>query len=447
MNAAPLVLVVDPDRSVRESIGALLRGEGWQVALFGRAREFLQRVNSLSPSCVVLDFDLPDMDGLQVQKSLSGLAPQVPVIFLSAQADIAACVQALKAGARNFLSKPCESDELLEVLRREICPPATEPRPGGFIGNGAALLETLRRIDLVARTDATVLISGESGTGKELVARAIHDQSPRRSQPLVRVNCGAVPDTLFESEFFGHVKGAFTGALRDKPGRFELAQGGTLFLDEIGEVPLPLQAKLLRVLQEHEVERVGDTRPRRVDVRIIAATNRNLAEEVQAGRFRQDLYYRLNVFPIENPPLRERREDIPQLAEHFLRITAKQFKQPVPRLNESHLRQLAAHNWPGNIRELQNTVEQAVILARQGALQFCLPPASVPLPAAGTDSLQPFILTRAEMKQHERESIATALAQTSGKVAGPDGAAALLGMKATTLHSRILALGICRKTA
>ncbi len=445
--AAPLVLVVDSDRSVQESLGHLLRSEGWRVAGFNRARDFLERVTAMSPSCVILDFDLPDMDGLQVQQSLVALAPNIPVVFLSAEADFSSCVQAIKAGARHFLSKPWIDDELVEILRGEIRPPEAETRIGGFVGRSAALQTTLRRIELVARTDATVLISGESGTGKELVARAIHNQGKRRSQPLVRVNCCAIPDTLFESEFFGHVKGAFTGAVRDKVGRFELADGGTLFLDEIGEVPLPLQAKLLRVLQEHEVERVGDTRPKRVDVRIIAATNRDLAAEVTAGRFRRDLFYRLNVFPIENPSLRDRREDIAALAEHFLRVTAKRFNQPVPRLNESHLRQLAAYDWPGNIRELQNTIEQAVILVRQGQLQFNLSPATVPFPPAAAEPAQPIILTRAEIKQHERESIAAALAQTGGKVAGTDGAAALLGMKTTTLHSRILALGLCRKSA
>ncbi len=315
---------------------------------------------------------------------------------------------------------------------------------GDIIGDSAALRKVQQQIELVAPTDATVLVTGESGTGKELVARAIHARSPRAGRPMIAVNCGAVPDALFESEFFGHVKGAFTGALRDKAGRFELADGGTLFLDEIGEVPLPMQAKLLRVLQEQEVERVGDTRPRKVNVRIIAATNRDLKAEVEAGRFRQDLFYRLSVFPIENPPLRERREDIPRLAEHFLRNAAKRMNRRPPKLTNATARQLATHDWPGNVRELQNAVERAVILAQGGPLQFDPPASSRPAPIMQIPDGSP-VLTRAELKQRERESITAALAQTKGKVFGPDGAAALLCMKPTTLASRIKALRLGRK--
>jgi transcriptional regulator with GAF, ATPase, and Fis domain len=315
---------------------------------------------------------------------------------------------------------------------------------GDLVGDSAALRKVQQQIELVAPTDATVLITGESGTGKELVARAIHERSPRASRPMVKVNRGAVPDALFESEFFGHVKGAFTGALRDKAGRFELADGGTLFLGEIGEVPLPMQAKLLRVLQEQEIERVGDTRPRKVNVRIIAATNRDLKAEVEAGRFRQDLFYRLRVFPIENPPLRERREDIPRLAEHFIHTAAKRMNRRPPKFTNAAARQLAAHDWPGNVRELQNAVERAVILAQGGPLQFDPPVTSRPAPIVQIPDGSP-VLTRAELKQRERESIAAALAQTKGKVFGPAGAAALLGMRPTTLASRIKALGLQRK--
>jgi transcriptional regulator with GAF, ATPase, and Fis domain len=263
------------------------------------------------------------------------------------------------------------------------------------------------------------------------------------------VNCGAVPEALFESEFFGHVKGAFTGALRDKAGRFELADGGTLFLDEIGEIPYAMQAKLLRVLQEQEVERVGDTRSRKLNVRIIAATNRDLKDEVIAGRFREDLFYRISVFPIENPPLRERRDDIPLLAEHFVRAAAKRLGRKPPNLTTVAARQLSAQDWPGNIRELQNAVERAVILAQTGPLIFDAPAPRTPSPAAPLAAATPAshvpMLTRAELKQRERDSIAAALAQTHGKVFGPDGAAALLGMKPTTLATRIKALGLQRK--
>ncbi|HRC44725.1 MAG TPA: sigma 54-interacting transcriptional regulator, partial [Nitrospira sp.] len=239
---------------------------------------------------------------------------------------------------------------------------------GEFVGGSQALQHVLRQVQLVAPTDAAVLITGESGTGKELVARAIHDRSPRKSRAMIKVNCSAVPDALFESEFFGHAKGAFTGALSDRPGRFELADRGTLFLDEIGEVPLPMQAKLLRVLQEGEFERVGDTRTRKVNVRIVAATNRDLKREVEAGRFREDLFYRLSVFPIHIPPLRERREDIPALARHFIARSAQRLNRRTPRLTPAVSSLLVGHDWPGNVRELQNVVERAVILAQGGPL-------------------------------------------------------------------------------
>jgi transcriptional regulator with GAF, ATPase, and Fis domain len=315
---------------------------------------------------------------------------------------------------------------------------------GEFVGESQALQHVLRQVELVAPTDAAVLITGESGTGKELVARAIHDRSPRKGRALIKVNCSAVPDALFESEFFGHVKGAFTGALADRPGRFEMADHGTLFLDEIGEVPLPMQAKLLRVIQEGEFERVGDTRTRRVDVRIIAATNRDLKREVEAGRFRQDLYYRLSVFPLHIPPLRERREDIPKLAIYFIAQSAKRMNRRAPRLTQAVLSQLATHSWPGNVRELQNVVERAVILTQGRTLDIHLQPSPSPDPVmlsapAPTVSR---VATRQDWRRHERENISQALRLTKGKIFGSNGAAVLLGMKPTTLASRIKALGI-----
>jgi len=317
---------------------------------------------------------------------------------------------------------------------------------GDIIGESPGVRKVRQQIQLVAPTDAAVLITGESGTGKELVARAIHENSLRKERPLIKVNCGAIPENLFESEFFGHARGAFTGALKDKSGRFELADGGTLFLDEIGDLPLAMQAKLLRVLQEHEIERVGETRLRKVNVRIIAATNRDLKGEVEAGRFRQDLFYRLSVFPIEVPPLRQRRDDIPQLALHFVRVTAKKMNRPPLRLTKAHAEQLAVHDWPGNIRELQNAVERAVILAHGGPLRFELPTthvgSSAPVNAPPADS--PMILTREQWKHRESESISRALKQSGGKVFGPGGAAELLGMRPTTLMSRIKALGLNR---
>ncbi len=315
---------------------------------------------------------------------------------------------------------------------------------GDFVGESQALQHVLRQVQLVAPTDAAVLITGESGTGKELVARAIHDRSPRKGRALIKVNCSAVPDALFESEFFGHVKGAFTGALTDRPGRYEVADHGTLLLDEIGEVPLPMQAKLLRVLQEGEFERVGETRTRTVDVRIVAATNRDLKREVEAGRFRQDLYYRLSVFPVHIPPLRERREDIPQLALHFIAQSARRMNRRVPRVTQAVLSQLAAHDWPGNVRELQNVVERAVILSQGGSLRLHLQPSqsreiSVPPPHIPSTAR---LATREDLKRQERENISQALRVTKGRIFGSNGAAVLLGMKPTTLASRIKALGI-----
>jgi formate hydrogenlyase transcriptional activator len=323
----------------------------------------------------------------------------------------------------------------------------TEQNLGDIIGGSSGVRKVMQQVQLVAPTDATVLITGESGTGKELVARAIHDQSARRERPLIKLNCSAVPEGLFDSEFFGHVKGAFTGALKDRPGRFELADGGTLFLDEIGEVPLAMQAKLLRVLQEQELERVGDTRTRKVNVRIIAASNRNLKKEVDEGRFRQDLFYRLSVFPIEVPPLRERREDIAPLVANFIRQSARRMNRPEPQLSKAALDRLGSYDWPGNVRELQNTVERAIILWREGPLTFDLPASPTyqntqqPKPTADAA-----ILTRDELKRQERETIINALKQTNGRVSGPGGAAKLLAMKPSTLASRISSLGINRRT-
>jgi transcriptional regulator with GAF, ATPase, and Fis domain len=317
-------------------------------------------------------------------------------------------------------------------------------RTSGIVGESEALQAVLQQIELVADTDATVLITGESGTGKELVARAIHERSHRRKAPLVRVNCAAIPESLFESELFGYVRGAFTGALNDRVGRFEAAQGGTVMLDEIGEVPLAMQPKLLRVLQEKELERVGETRARKIDVRIVAATNRDLAAEVTAGRFRGDLFYRLNVFPIENPPLRDRREDIPMLAEHFVQASARRLRRPPPRLTETALRQLMTRDWPGNIRELENAIERAIILARDGQLRFD-PQAVVAAspPPFGSGALP--LLSRAAMEKLQRDTIAAALDRSGGRVSGPGGAAEMLGMKTSTLFSRMSVLGLRQK--
>ena len=307
---------------------------------------------------------------------------------------------------------------------------------GEILGTSKALKEVLREIRVVAPTDSTVLIGGESGTGKELVARAIHDLSPRRERSLITVNCASIPRELFESEFFGHVKGAFTGAFRDRIGRFQLADKGTLFLDEVGEIPLELQSKLLRVLQEGTFERVGDDRARHVDVRVIAATNRELFDEVEAGRFRRDLYFRLCVFPLRMPPLRDRLEDIRLLAEHFAQLASKRLKIPHAPFTDYDIGLLASYTWPGNIRELQNVIERAVIVSQGGPLQIdvVLGPCGMKLHSA---AVRASILSKEEMRRRDRENILKALKQSKGKIYGSDGAAAILGMKPTTLTSRM----------
>ncbi len=317
-----------------------------------------------------------------------------------------------------------------------------------IIGESASVKQLQRQIDMVAPTDATVLIIGESGTGKELVAREIHQRSRRSQQPLIRVNCASVPRELYESEFFGHAKGAFTGAIKDRAGRFEAADGGTLFLDEVGEIPAELQSKLLRVLQEKQYERVGEETTRTINVRILAASNRDLKAEVAAGRFRQDLYYRLNVFAIATPPLREHMDDVPLLAAHFLRQTARRLKVPLPRLTQAHLLQLQSYDWPGNVREMQNLIERALILSQRGPLRFDLPqvedePTVIGARScveAGSSEVQ--IFTDPELRQRERANIEAALTHSGGRIHGPGGAAELLRINPSTLVSRIRKLGL-----
>jgi transcriptional regulator with GAF, ATPase, and Fis domain len=334
---------------------------------------------------------------------------------------------------------------------------------GDLVGQSAALKNVVSQIDVVAPTEASVLILGETGTGKELVAHEIHRRSARKDAPLVRVNCASIPRELFESEFFGHVRGSFTGAVRDRAGRFETAEGGTIFLDEVGEIPLDIQNKLLRVLQEKRYERVGDDRTRRADVRIVAATNRDLKKAAAAGKFREDLYYRLNVFPIQVPPLRERTEDIALLAKHFVELSARELKCAKPRLTRAAVTHLESYDWPGNVRELRNVVERAAILARGGALEFDLPISGQVAPparpsqrtdaptlrsttgdASAPNPTSPKFLTEAELERFERDNLVRALEEANWKISGPDSAAELLGVKPTTLLSRMTKWGLKR---
>jgi transcriptional regulator with GAF, ATPase, and Fis domain len=334
-----------------------------------------------------------------------------------------------------------------EYLREEI---SESQAFGEILGTSAAIGRIAEQIEQVAPTDATVLILGESGTGKELVAREIHRRSRRDDRPLIRVNCASVPKELFESEFFGHVKGAFTGAVKDRVGRFAAADGGTLFLDEVGEIPLALQSKLLRVLQEGEYERVGDGRTHVADVRIIAATNRDLAQEVAEDRFREDLYYRLNVFPIRVPPLRERPEDVALLAEHFLARASRKLERRA-RLGENDIEELRRYAWPGNVRELQNVIERAVITAKGGRVRLDLPgraPGTAPGRAdPGQPSTTSQVLTEEAIRELERNNLLAALERAGGRIYGAGGAAELLGMKPTTLSSRIERLGLKRNSS
>jgi DNA-binding NtrC family response regulator len=450
----PPVCIVDDDASVREAVASLIRAEGLRVETFASARDFLGRPQTARAACLILDVDLPGLSGLDLQRELATAGVEVPIIFLTGHGSIPMSVRAIKAGAVEFLTKPFDADHLLHAIQEAVAgthslESGTAAGTSEIVGESRGLQRILNRIQIVAPTDSTVLILGETGTGKELIAKEIHQRSTRADQPLVRVNCASVPKELYESEFFGHVKGAFTGAFKDRVGRFEAANGGTLFLDEVGEIPLDLQSKLLRALQEKQYERVGDDRTRRVDVRIIAATNRDLKAEVAAGRFREDLYYRLNVFPLEVVPLRQRKDDIPMLARHFIDAAARETKCPKARLTPAGIAALQNYDWPGNIRELRNVIERAVILARGGALEFDLPIA--PTTIVVTDQVpakdlpDSEFLTEPELLRRERDNLLIVLEKTGWKIKGADGAAELLGIKPTTLLSRIKKMGLRRK--
>jgi DNA-binding NtrC family response regulator len=466
----PLVCVIDDEPSIRESLSSLLRSAGLKVQAFSSAQEFLASAPLEALSCLVLDVKLPGISGLDLQQELASGDAQIPIIFITGYGDIPTSVRAMKAGAIEFLTKPFRDEDLLSAIDQaikrgrqieqlKIQPIQKKPYPedevrneisfSEIVGKSAALRQVLQQVDTVAPIDSTVLILGETGTGKELIARAVHQRSRRRNKPLVRVNCTAIPKELFESEFFGHARGAFTGAIKDRAGRFEVAAGGTLFLDEVGEIPLELQSKLLRVLQEKSYERVGEEKTRHADVRIVAATNRDLKKEVAAGRFREDLYYRLSVFPLKVAALRERKEDIPLLAAHFVESLVKELGCPKPRLTRAGIETLQSYDWPGNIRELRNVIERAVIFARGGTLEFDVPwtGSSVELTSFGprdVDQAEPEYLTESELRRRERQNLFAVLQKAGWRIKGVDGAAELLGVKPTTLISRIEKLGLRR---
>jgi DNA-binding NtrC family response regulator len=439
-----LVYVVDDDAFAREGVARLIRSAGLMTKTFVSGEEFLAAPRPPLPSCLVLDVNLPGLSGLELQRELAKSGVQVPIIFLTGHGDIPMTVRAVKAGAANFLTKPFDDEELLQAIQQCISWHRGEEircteNLGDMVGESPGFQGVLRAIQVVAPTDSAVLIQGETGTGKELVAHAIHNQSSRSQRPFIQVNCAAIPATLLESELFGHEKGAFTGAIAQKMGRFERGHQGTLFLDEIGEIPLELQPKLLRVLQEQEFERLGGNRTLRVDVRIIAATNRNLKQMVEEGKFRSDLYYRLNVFPLTVPPLRERREDIGLLIRFFTQRYARKLNRTIEEIPAPALEALTRYDWPGNIRELQNVIERSVILSQGPELRVAMPEFN--------RELAPVVLVGPASKiseEGERERILQALKEAKGVIGGPDGAAARLGLKRTTLQCRMQKYKIAR---
>ncbi len=504
---SPLVYVVDDDASMREALENLLRSAGLRVETFASAQEFLasSRPNSQSPnnmdvpSCLVLDVQLPGLSGLELQQELAKAGVQIPIIFLTGHGSIPMSVRAIKAGALEFLTKPFDVEDLLEAIQKGI---AWDQRvrqqrdniaPHIFeeiVGTSAALRAVLHQVELVAPTDSTAVILGETGTGKELIARAIHNLSSRSNRPFVKLNCAAIPSGLLESELFGHEKGAFTGALSQKIGRFGLAHGGTIFLDEVGDIPLDIQPKLLRVLQEQEFEQLGSTRTIHVDVRLVAATNRDLAQMVGEKAFREDLYFRLNVFPIRVPPLRERAEDIPLLAQHYVDKYAQRMNKRIETIPEEAMALLCSYSWLGNIRELQNLIERAVILTRGAVLEIPFAELKESARIAAHQAYgsthetreregllirelqnlieQAVMLARSHTTENprsqlamaakaaadqtsastreslERERILDALYESNWVIGGPTGAAARLGLNRTTLHTRMSKLGITR---
>jgi two-component system, NtrC family, response regulator AtoC len=356
---------------------AHLHRDGFEVATAENGADALRQLQDESFDLVVTDLRMPEMDGMELLAACRAGWPGLPVILITAHGTVDSAVEAIKAGAYDYVTKPFDRDELRQVIDKAL---RAEERERGrlhedaagrfrIIGQTPSMHAIYSMIEKVAASPTTVLIAGESGTGKELVARALHDTSDRAQKPFIQVNCGAIPEQLFESELFGYQKGAFTGAVTSKPGRFELADGGTLFLDEVGELPKDMQVKLLRILQDGVFERVGGVQSLKVDVRLLAATNRDLREEVEAGRFRKDLYYRLNVIPIRLPPLRERADDIPLLVDHFLDKFNRRLDRRVRGVSPEATSALLAHSWPGNIRELENLMERAVLLADTDVLQ------------------------------------------------------------------------------
>jgi DNA-binding NtrC family response regulator len=440
------VLIVDDEADMRVGLCEVLRDEGYAVEEAGNGWEALEKARQQSFDLALVDLKMPGPEGMIVLDAIARTSPETLVVIITGYATVESAVQAMKLGAFDYLAKPFKLDQVRLVVRR-----ATEQkrlrdenrrlrqevesyhRFEQLIGRSRAMQEVFRAIEKAAPTPSTVLICGETGTGKELVARALHQRSDRAGSPFVALSCGALAESLLESELFGHVKGAFTGATADREGVFEAADRGTLFLDEIGDVPPPVQVRLLRALQEREIQRLGETRIRKVDVRLVAATHKDLEAEKAAGRFREDLYYRLHVMKVEIPPLRSRKEDIPLLVEHFLDKYSRELGKPVQGVSEAALELLAAHDWPGNVRELENAIERAVILLEPGQ---ALGPEHLPLERARLPQAPG---EGATLKEIERQHIVRVLKQTEYHQGR---AARILGIGRRTLYRKIREYGI-----
>jgi len=437
----PRLLVVDDDNAFRLSTAALLRADGHDVDVAADANAAVQALRARAYDLVLLDLRMPGIDGIQLVETLRVWGESVPVLMISGYGTVESAVRAMHLGTDDFLTKPVEPDVLsarvAELLERRPVTAGDDAAVGGMVGRTEVMRSLFASLRRVARQDTTVLVTGETGTGKELVARAVHELSPRAASPFIAVNCAALGEGVLESELFGHVKGAFTGAVRDRAGVFESAHGGTIFLDEVGEMSANVQQRLLRVLQEREVTRVGSARPVRVDVRVVTATNRSLAELVESSRFRQDLYYRLAVFPLVVPPLRERRADIPLLVAH----TIERLRDRAPAganlaCSSFAIRLMRSYDWPGNVRELMSVVERAAVDAGFGRIEAQhLPPELRRGADAGSDAR--YRATRSA--DDERDAIVAALEQTDGAIAR---AAELLGMGRTTLWRKLKQYGL-----
>jgi DNA-binding NtrC family response regulator len=444
MTARASILIADDEEKILTPLRRALEREGYDVLATTRGREARRLLNERIFDVLVVDNLMPDLSGLDLVRDVTASIPEADrpqIVMMTAHATVESAIAAMKLGARDYLQKPFDVDELIVVVahavehqrlrthhRYLISEREEEFDHYGIVGRSRVIQDVIAKAERVAETKSTVLIMGETGTGKELLARAIHDRSAQRLMPLIKVNCAAIPDTLLESELFGHVRGAFTGAASNKKGKFALADGGSIFLDEIGTMSPSLQAKLLRVLQEREFEPLGAERTQKVDVRVIAATNRDIKRLVEDGRFLEDLFYRLNVIPLVLPPLRERREDVPVLVEHFLHKHAVRSGRKIDEIREEALARLNAYDWPGNVRELENTIERAVVLSHGPVIEardITMPGVIGPAPA-GLPSQE----LRSNVEWAERQSVQQALVRAGGV---KKEAAALLGISQRAL--------------